>query len=126
MDALHQLKVPASPYDIEQHLTDQGSTVHPVTIYRITDQFEKLGILHRLPGCGRLSLCKQPESEGAHGYLRCKMCHQVTEFQNENLQRLTSEIATDHRYQSPTPLIEIIGLCPSCVAPKATQSTDDS
>lgn len=116
MNALHQLKVPASPYDIELHLTKQGSTVHPVTIYRITEQFEKLGILHRLPGNGRLSLCKQPESEGAHGYLRCKLCNQVTEFQNENLQKLATDIAKEHSYQSPTPLVEIIGICPACIS----------
>ncbi len=115
MDALHRMKEPVSPYDIGKFLEEQGDPVHPVTIYRITEQFEKLGILHRL-GSGRLSLCKHPEQNGAHGYLRCRACGSVTEFQNEHLQRLTANIAGEHNYQSPSPLVEITGLCPSCIS----------
>lgn len=114
LEALHRLHLPSSPYDIQKWIARRGATVNAVTVYRTAGVFEQLGILHRHAADGKLSLCRHPGRNEAHAYLRCKSCGITKEFLSEEMTKITRTEARRSGFSDATPLLEIVGLCPSC------------
>lgn|SRR3989338_5756024 len=114
--ALEHLQSPSSPYDIAQWIEKKKGHVSPVTIYRITTLLEDLGIVHRHPCSGLLSLCRLPGSHGVHGYLHCHSCGSASEFSSKELSVLARKQAKSRGFVARTPLMEIVGTCRLCAS----------
>lgn len=115
LEALAQAKEPSSPYDIKKWIARRHDTVSIVTVYRIVDLFVDLGIVHKHPCSGRLSLCIHPGKHGAHGYLHCHDCGTSEEFLSDEVANLTMRYARKRGFSAITPLLEIVGICKKCL-----------
>lgn len=114
LDALEKMNKPASPYDIRAWLQKRGSTVSAVTIYRITDLLQKLGIVHRHACSGHLSSCTLPEKKGVHAYLHCHGCGSSEEIASEAIHDIAAKEARSKGFTKVTPILEIVGTCRDC------------
>lgn len=114
IEALQKLKEPASPYDIQKQIAKKHGAISIVTVYRIIELYIKLGLVHKHPCSGKLSLCALPGKHGAHGYLHCHGCGDSQEFVSEELSDATSKHAKKFGYTASTPLLEIVGTCKTC------------
>lgn len=116
LEALEKMKKPASPYDIRAWLDKRGSTVSTVTIYRITDLLQKLGLVHRHACSGHLSSCNMPEKRGVHAYLHCHGCGSSEEIASEKIAELAAKEARQKGFTNVTPILEIVGTCRDCTS----------
>lgn len=118
---LAENKAPMTPYEIRDKLKIQGQKADVVTIYRILDEFEKLGLVHKVMTLGRYVRCDEAELEAhcekdhdCHHYLICENCHKVEEISGENLHDLEKVIASKMKFQVKRHFLEFLGLCSSC------------
>ena len=116
LQALQRLQKPASPYDIQRWIHTKGGTINTVTVYRIIEAFERIGLVHRHPCDGHLSLCSIPEKKGHHGFLHCTSCGTTQEFHDEALCKAEERIARALKFRSSTHVSEILGICAACAA----------
>lgn len=112
--ALQALREPASPAEIQQWIAKKGGAVDAVTVYRILDVLQKLGLTHRHPCSGAATLCALPGTPGHHGFLHCTSCGRVQEYCDASLCKLEDRIAKKAGYSPTSHVSEILGLCPSC------------
>ncbi len=112
---------PMTPYEIRDLLKSQGQKADVVTIYRILDEFEKIGLVHKVMTLGRYVRCDEIELEAhcekdddCHHYLICENCHKVEEISGENLHDLEKVIATQMKFRVKRHFLEFLGLCSKC------------
>jgi Fur family transcriptional regulator, ferric uptake regulator len=116
LEAMDRIGKPTSPYDIREHIVTTGGSVNVVTVYRIIENFEGIGIAHRHPCDGHYALCSMPQESGHHGFLHCVSCGRTQEFSDEGVCRLTQRIARHSNFRVASHVNEIIGTCASCLA----------
>lgn len=114
IEAMRKMKEPSSPYDIHKHIAKRNGAISIVTVYRIIDVYMKLGLVHKHPCSGKLSLCEHPGKRGAHGYVHCHDCGSSEEFCSESILKATSKQAKSKGYSFSQPLLEIVGTCRKC------------
>jgi len=114
LEALHGLNEPSSPYDLQKWITDQQGNVSIVTVYRVLELLQKLGLVHKHPCSGKLALCEHPGANGLHGYLHCHDCGKSEEFCSPELSTATRKQATVRGFTASSPLLEIVGSCEVC------------
>lgn len=123
IEALCNIKKPASHKEIYSWIEKQGAATNLVTVYRILETFEGLGIVHRHPSSGGFILCSM-EEEGCHGtvvrdttchgFLSCQECGTVQEFTDEKLCKEEKRIARKAGFTPKHHMSEIIGVCTKC------------
>lgn len=114
LEAMDALEAPASAYDIHEKIARRNKHVSPVTVYRVTELLQSLGLAHRHPCSGKLSLCEHPGKVGLHGYLHCRDCGSSEEFCSPELGAATRTHAKRRGFNAGNPLLEIVGTCRSC------------
>lgn len=114
VEALHRVRKPSSPYDVQKNIATRGATINTVTVYRILATFEKLGIVHKHPCNGQYALCSIPEQKGHHGFLHCDSCGEVEEFCEPKLCKMENAIAKSAKFRPSSHVSEIVGTCHSC------------
>jgi Fur family ferric uptake transcriptional regulator len=114
VQALLQKRRAGSPYDIQKWITVKGNTINAVTVYRVLEVFEKLGLVHRHPCNGLYTLCTIPGKKGHHGFLHCTSCGRVEEFCSTLLCMMENRIAKSARFRAKAHVSELTGLCRSC------------
>ena len=113
IEALSKIEKPASHKEILVWIEQKGAAINLVTVYRILETFEDLGIVHRHPSSGGFVLCSMDE-DGHHGFLSCQKCGTVEEFTDEKLCKEENRIARKAGFTPKHHMSEIIGLCGSC------------
>ena len=102
-----------SAEDVYRLLLDDGIEVGVATIYRVLTQFEQAGILlrhHFETGKAVYELNK-----GAHhDHLVCVKCDKVTEFQNDEIEKLQDKIAEENGYRVVDHALYMYGVCGDC------------
>jgi Fe2+ or Zn2+ uptake regulation protein len=114
--AMMHLNSPSSPYDIQKHIAKHGGAVNTVTVYRVLDAFEHIGVVHKQPATGQYFLCSIPQTRGHHGFLHCDSCGKVEEFHSHDLCAIENKIAKSAGFTSKNHVSEISGICESCTA----------
>ena len=102
-----------SAEDVYRILLDDGTEVGVATIYRVLTQFEQAGILlrhHFETGKAVYELNKGEH----HDHLVCVKCGDVTEFHNEEIERLQDKIAQDNGYRIVDHALYMYGVCGKC------------
>jgi Fur family ferric uptake transcriptional regulator len=84
--------------DIYRVLMQAGEDVGLATVYRVLNQFETAGLVvkHNFEG-GQAFY--ELDSGGHHDHMVCVETGKVTEFSNEEIERLQAEIASAHGYE---------------------------
>lgn len=113
LEAMEAAAEPSSPYDLHKWIAKKGN-VSVVTIYRIIELYEQLGLVHRHPCSGKLSLCAHPGETGLHGYMHCHDCGSSEEFCSTQLGDVTKAHAQRRGFTASAPLLEIVGTCKEC------------
>ncbi len=114
VEALATLSKPATPAQIAATTAKRKTPVNLVTVYRIVEALEPLGIVHRHPCSGAFSLCQLDSVAGHHGFLHCHDCGKTEEFQSEELCSLEKSIAGRAGFLSQSHVAEIVGVCRHC------------
>lgn len=84
------------------------------TVYRTLRLFVESGIAREFWfGDGQTRYEQVIEGEH-HDHLVCSRCKAITDFKNEAIERLQSEIAATHGFLIETHKLELYGLCPGC------------
>jgi Fur family ferric uptake transcriptional regulator len=87
-----------SAEDIYKELLNTGEDIGLATVYRVLTQFEAAGLVSRHNFEGGHSVFEMDEGEH-HDHMVCVETGDVTEFMNEDIERLQHEIAKDNGYE---------------------------
>lgn len=102
-----------SAEDVYRLLLDEDIEIGVATIYRVLTQFEQAGILlrhHFETGKAVYEL----NTGGHHDHIVCVKCGKVTEFHNEELERLQDDIARENDYRVVDHALYLYGVCGEC------------
>lgn len=102
-----------SPYALLEALVEQRPDV--VTVYRILELLEHLGLVHRVHSLNGYVACTRLAGGGCHHPLICIRCGRIAECQGEGLHELEARLAGDG-WEVTGHVLEIQGVCPSCRA----------
>ncbi len=110
-----------TPFEIQYQLKMRKLKLDLVTIYRILENFEKLGLVHKVMALGRYIRCHEAEiaqhcekDDQCHHYLICQGCHRIEEIAGENLHDLESKLKKKLHWEIYSHSLEFLGLCEEC------------
>jgi len=83
------------------------------TVYRTLREFVDAGLLRRFELNGR-SVYEHDYGYPEHDHFYCVKCHELTEFQSEELAQLRDEIARKHRFRVRSHRLIVQGVCHTC------------
>lgn len=102
-----------SAEDVYRILLDEGIEVGVATIYRVLTQFEQAGILlrhHFETGKAVYEL----NTGSHHDHIVCVKCSKVTEFHNDEIEKLQDIIAKENGYRVVDHALYMYGVCSNC------------
>lgn len=114
LEALSRQKKPVSPQDIVSAVDTDGGSVNLVTVYRMLEDLERVGLVHKHHPTGKYVICSMPEKKGHHGFLHCVMCGQTEEFMEPALCKIENTIAKRAGFIPVSHLSAIDGHCAGC------------
>ncbi len=112
LEALEKAKIPLSAHDIEEWIPE-NIPINVVTIYRVLEIFEKLGIIHRIHTKEGFVRCDFEQQKGCHTFAVCDHCGRADEFIEEKCE-MEVMIPKNLPYRSLKHLSEMAGTCNSC------------
>ena len=84
------------------------------TVYRTLKLFAEAGIANEIQfGDGQTRYEHVSEGEH-HDHLVCTRCGAITEFENETIEKLQTEVAVNHGFLIETHKLELYGICAKC------------
>ncbi|MEM1435896.1 MAG: Fur family transcriptional regulator [Pseudomonadota bacterium] len=106
---------PLSAYELLALLEDrQGRKIAPLTVYRHLDFLMCVGLVHRIESTQSYLPCDHPDHQHESQYLLCSSCGGADELESKQLQKLLSQIAAKHGFESRKAVVEISGVCAEC------------
>jgi len=105
---------PLSHKDIHAKVTKSSGNISLVTVYRILETFERIGLVHRHLSTGGFILCCLQEEHGHHVLLSCEDCGSVEECSDTDFCKHEDRIAKSKGFSPKVHLSELIGVCSSC------------
>jgi Fe2+ or Zn2+ uptake regulation protein len=109
-----------TPYEIREALASMDVKTDVVTLYRVLDELEQLGLVHRVLALGRYIRCAEEDHCSDHGggnchhYLICRNCQGVEEIAGEDLSVLEKKIVKEKGFKVEAHSLEFLGLCAKC------------
>ena len=114
LQALIGAKKPLSHSDIHAKIEKTNAGISIVTIYRVLEAFEAVGLVHRHLSSGGVILCSLQDKKGHHIMLSCDRCGKVEERCDVGLCKHEDRIAKRAGFSPKSHLSEVIGTCASC------------
>ncbi len=102
-----------SAEEIYQRLNDSGEEVGLATVYRVLTQFEQAGLVQRHFFDGGQSVFELDNGD-QHSHIVCVRCGYVDEFQKDDFQIKSEEIATSFGYIFQEAKVTLYGICKRC------------
>lgn len=100
--------------DVYRILVISSEDIGIATVYRVLTQFEKAGILTRHNFDGEQAVFELNSGEH-HDHLLCIKCGEVSEFFNQQIEDLQSQIAKDKGFKMTDHCLVIHGICKRCI-----------
>ncbi|PIR53045.1 hypothetical protein COU76_03255 [Candidatus Peregrinibacteria bacterium CG10_big_fil_rev_8_21_14_0_10_49_10] len=114
LHALVKGNKPLSQKEVYETIKRTDGSINLVTVYRILEKLEELGMVHRHLSSGGFVLCSLEGHAGHHVFLSCQDCGKVEECADPELCRHEDRIARSAGFIPKTHLSELLGLCSSC------------
>ena len=115
VDFLEKAEIAYTPYEIRDFLAKEGVKADVVTIYRVLEVLEEIGLVHKVNSIGRFSKCNiEDDKHLCHHYLVCEKCNRVLEFEGEDLEGLEDKIAKKTGFKISSHYLEFRGICSKC------------
>lgn len=118
LEVLAKADSPLSAYDI-QGLIPKDIPINVVTIYRVLEVFQKLGIAHRIHTREGFVRCDFELKEGCHYFAVCTQCGRTMEFLHKDSCLLDKIIPKNLPFKELGHLAEISGICEHCSGAKS-------
>lgn len=112
LQVLQSAKIPLSAYDIEERIPE-NIPINVVTIYRVLDIFEKLGIVHKIHTKEGYVRCDFENDKGCHYFAVCDKCGRADEFIDDQCS-IEQIIPKGLPFKSLKHLSEVAGTCDYC------------
>jgi Fur family zinc uptake transcriptional regulator len=113
LTALGRAERPLSAYDILDQ-TRSGSIKAPTQVYRSLQKLEGQGLVHRIEALSAFVACSdQHDHEHRPGFVICRGCNSVREFEAPKLLGLAQEVAGEE-FSLESVSLEIFGRCGAC------------
>ena len=107
---------PASAYDIADNLSRaRGKRVAPNSVYRILDLFVTNNLALRVESANAYLANTHPGCEHDCIFLVCDECGDTTHVDDDETSRTIRRIAQEQDFTPERPVIEVRGLCKSCL-----------
>ncbi|MEM6909376.1 MAG: transcriptional repressor [Pseudomonadota bacterium] len=107
---------PVSAYDIADSLSvARGKRVAPNSIYRILDLFVASNLALRVESSNAYLANSHPGHKHDCIFLVCDECGEALHVDDEEVSRTVRSLASRCRFKTERPVLEIRGLCRSCV-----------
>lgn len=103
-------------YDILERLSDKGTRLAPISVYRSIDALLDAGVVHRLESKNAFFACRRHE-HGKHGrpiFLSCERCGSVTEAEAQGVFDLINQVARGQEFEAKVKFVEVSGICARC------------
>jgi len=94
-------------------LIPKTTPVNVVTIYRVLDLFESLGLIHRVHTKEGYLRCAFEIKKGCHSFAICTDCGHADEFVSEQCE-MEGKLPKNLTYKSLSHISEFSGICTSC------------
>lgn len=120
IDCFEQRIEPMSAKDVISEvdkLAGNKSDVDPVTIYRILERFQALGLLHQIAPSGEYVACTHLRcQESRHVLLRCEVCGSVSEehVPGDLLASFFWYLNESLNFDAKKHVFQVDGMCKSC------------
>jgi len=108
--------IPVTPYEMKDNLAKTGFKADVVTLYRVFEVLENLGLIHKISSLGRYVICHlEEEKSGCHHYVVCRLCKKIQEIEGEDLSRMEVKIKKNLGFKVEGHYLEFSGVCDVCV-----------
>ena len=94
----HSKQKHLSAEDIYKLMISSNEEIGLATIYRVLTQFEQVGLLIRHHFEGGKAVYELNE-KSHHDHIVCLQCGHVTEFVNEEIEKLQTKVAEEHGFK---------------------------
>ena len=94
----HSKQKHMSAQDIYKLMIGSNEEIGLATIYRVLTQFEQVGLLIRHHFEGGKAVYELNE-KSHHDHIVCLQCGHVTEFVNEEIEKLQTKVAEEHGFK---------------------------
>ena len=94
----HSKQKHLSAEDIYKLMINSNEEIGLATIYRVLTQFEQVGLLIRHHFEGGKAVYELNE-KSHHDHIVCLQCGHVTEFVNEEIEKLQTKVAEEHGFK---------------------------
>lgn len=111
-------------YDVLQRLSDKGTRLAPISIYRAIDALIEAGVVHRLESRNAYFACRTVHGAGKRQLIQaCEQCGIVTEVDGEIIFETIDDVSAKSGFKPRVKFVEVSGLCPKCAeAPRPEAS----
>jgi len=99
-----------SAEDVYKLLIDQGEDIGLATVYRVLNQFDEAGILHRHHFEGTKSVFEISHKDH-HDHLVCLKCGKVVEFEDDVIEKRQDAIAKENNMKLVNHSLYLYGEC---------------
>ncbi len=105
-------------YDILDRLSDKGTRLAPISVYRSIDALLDAGVIHRLESKNAYFACRRHEhgKQGRPIFLSCEGCGSVTEAEAQGVFDLINDVARGQGFEAKVKFVEVSGLCAQCAS----------
>ncbi|MEL7048614.1 MAG: transcriptional repressor [Pseudomonadota bacterium] len=103
-------------YEILERLSNKGTRLAPISVYRSIDALMDAGVIHRLESKNAYFACRRHE-HGATGrpiFLACEECGAVREVPAQDVFDDIKGLAASVGFQTKVKFVEVSGLCSNC------------
>jgi Fur family ferric uptake transcriptional regulator len=102
------------PLTINALMTMVDNKIDRVSVYRIIELFEKIGIVQRINIGWKYKIELADNFVKHHHHLVCLNCRKVIDIDEQNLENLVNQLANQHNFKIENHQIEIQGYCKKC------------
>ena len=115
VDAIAEHDCCATAQEIADELRRGGSRVGIASIYRALELLDRLHLVHRLEvGDGTARFEAAHPNGDHHHHLVCDSCGQVTQFEDDQLERAIELVSKRLDFTIGTHDVVLRGFCPTC------------
>ena len=102
-------------YDIIEMLSEKGTRLAPVSVYRAIEALMNAGVVHRLESRNAYFACHAAHaSERQHVILSCGTCGTIAEVDGEAVFGALDQTARHHGFHPQARIVEVAGRCAHC------------
>jgi Fur family transcriptional regulator, zinc uptake regulator len=103
-------------YEILDRLSDKGTRLAPISVYRSIDALMEAGVIHRLESKNAYFACRRHEHgrKGRPIFMSCEQCGSVVEVPAQGIFDEIKALAETVDFSPKVKFVEVSGICASC------------